>query len=152
MKLTKDQIEICRLPDCFAPTPKEHIDVPDQVIGTHKWAEQLRWKQHFYLQSLKEGNNTNKEFVKFLWTIPTSKDAPKGDAALELFIEKCSKDFLNPENRRRIKDNLTFGQRSALKELKHFPTTHGVACRYADKSGATVITDMKDDEALIMKT
>ena len=31
--LSKDQIDICRLPDCFAPTPKEPIDVSDQLVG-----------------------------------------------------------------------------------------------------------------------
>ena len=69
-----------------------------------------------------------------------------------IFIDKCTKDFLNPENRRKIRDNMTPGQRIALKELKNLPTTHGVACRYADKAGVTVITDLKDDENRILDT
>ena len=36
VQLSKEQIEVCRLPDCFAPTPKEPIDVVDQVIGTNR--------------------------------------------------------------------------------------------------------------------
>ena len=47
---------------------------------------------------------------------------------------------------------MTPGQRTALKELKNLPTSHGVACRYADKAGVTVITDMQEDETHIINT
>ena len=40
---SQDQISVCRLPDCFAPTPKEPIDISDALIGSHNWAERLRW-------------------------------------------------------------------------------------------------------------
>ncbi|KAK7465900.1 hypothetical protein BaRGS_00037552 [Batillaria attramentaria] len=49
--LSKDQIRVCRLPDCFAPTPKEKIDVCDQVVGTYAWAERLRWHRYHYLKN-----------------------------------------------------------------------------------------------------
>ena len=42
VRLNQDQISVCRLPDCFAPTPRTLIDVSDQLIGTHQRAERLR--------------------------------------------------------------------------------------------------------------
>ena len=56
VQLSKDQIDICRLSDCFAPTPKEPIDVSDQLVGTHAWAERLRWHR-FYNKETEEGDN-----------------------------------------------------------------------------------------------
>ena len=152
--LTEDQKYICRLPDCFAPTPKEPIDIPDLMLSFLKWANQLRWQQfHFYQQKRDPDKyKDKKEFIKYPWTQPSKKEAPKGDAALENFIETCSRDIIDPSQRRVIKDNLTPGQRTALKELRLLPATHGVACRYADKAGVTVITNIEDDCELILKT
>ena len=159
IQLSKDQIDICRLPDCFAPTPKEPIDVSDQLVGTHAWAERLRW--HRFYNKETEGNVINSEtnikenifedvpFEKKPWYQPTTRSAPREDHALELFIDTCMNDFLNPKNRRKIRDNLTSGQRKALNELKQLPITHGAACRFADKEGVTVITDLKEDDEKI---
>ena len=46
---------------------------------------------------------------------------------------------------------MTRGQRDALRSLRNFPVAHGAACRYADKSGVTVITDLGGDEMKIMQ-
>ena len=123
-------------------------------MGTLQWAERLRWQHYFFWEEKRdpEKYKEKEEFVKHPWFKPTKKDAPKGNAALELFIEKCSRDFIDPAKRKKIRDNLTVGQRTALGELRAFPLTHGVACRYADKSGATVITDLDKDCELIMNT
>ena len=89
----------------------------------------------------------NEPFEKKPW-YPTARSAPREDHALELFIEASTWDFLNPQNRRRIiniKDNRTTGQRQALNELKHLPITDGAACRYADKEGVTIKTNLEDD-------
>ena len=37
--LTDSQISVCRLLDCFAPTPQTLIDMSDQLIETHQWAD-----------------------------------------------------------------------------------------------------------------
>ena len=150
--LSKEQIEICRLPDCFAPTPTEPIDVSDQLIGTYDWAERLRWHYFFANKNKTEQDVDVKEeieFQKFPWSKRTTRKAPKGNAALEAFIEACSEQFLNVSKRRRIRDNLDKGKRKALKELKMLPITHNAACRYADKEGKTVITSLETDEKLI---
>ena len=161
VKLSKDQIDICRLSDCFAPTPKEPIDVSDQLVGTHAWAERLRWHRFYNKETEEKDNAINNEtnikedlfedvpFEKKPWYQPTLRSAPREDHALELFIEACTTDFLNPKNRRKIRDNLTAGQRQALHELKQLPITHGAACRFADKEGVTVITSLEDDDSKI---
>lgn len=162
--LTEDQISICRMSDCFAPTPTQPIDVSDQMLGTHAWAERLRW-HHFHekQQMSKETNNkpTDKEkkddqeikvFKKKPWYRPTTRSAPRDDPALETFIEACTRDFLDTNKRKRIKDNLSKGQREALRELRNLPLTHQAACRFADKSAATVITPLCEDDAIINQT
>ena len=150
VQLTSDQIDICRLSDKFIPTPTNPVDVADQLIGTHEWAERLRWNRcHHINNKNKSSNASDTTFIKQPWYKPSGKPAPKGDAALEAFIDKCSHDFLDSNNKRKIKDNLTKGQRSALIELKKLPNTHGAACRYSDKAGNTVITSIKDDEEKI---
>ena len=65
VNLTKDQVSVCRLPDCFAPTPKTSIDVFDQVTGKHEWDERLRWHRYFYLKNKDENTyEANESFVK----------------------------------------------------------------------------------------
>ena len=147
LKLTKEQISVCRLSDKFIPTPKTPINVLDQMIGTYEWAERLRWHQFFYFKNIEEGIDTDtEEFVKFPWYIPSGKKAPMGNKALENFIQKCTQEFLDIKKRKRIKDNLTVNQRLALRDLQKLPFTHNCACRFADKSGLTVITYLPDDD------
>ena len=144
IQLTDDQKFICRLSDKFIPTPTCPIDVSDQLIGTHEWAERLRWSQFHFLN--KKQNTGANNFEKMPWYKSCNKAAPKGDSALEAFIDKCTRDFLDVNKRRKIKSNLTTDQRKAMCELRNFPSTHNVACRFADKSSVTVITSIKDDE------
>eukprot|EP00745_Piridium_sociabile_P026140 TRINITY_DN41575_c0_g2_i2.p1 TRINITY_DN41575_c0_g2~~TRINITY_DN41575_c0_g2_i2.p1 ORF type:complete len:978 (-),score=173.11 TRINITY_DN41575_c0_g2_i2:3-2936(-) len=160
VKLSQHQISVCRLSDRFAPTPREPIDVADQVIGTHDWAERLRWHR-FYATKKEEkkasenqddSKEEDEDFVKMPWYQRTTHSAPKGDPALEAFIEACKRDFVNPKNRKRIKDNMTKEQRQALHELRNLPTTHNAACRFADKSGVTVITSLQEDDQNIVQT
>ena len=111
--------------DCFAPTPKNPIDVHDQVVGTHAWAERLRWHRYHEMKSkayLEDNEDSEKEedeaFEKKPWYKPTDRSAPRDDPALEPFIEASSAEFLDQFKRRKIKDNLTSEQRKALNELK----------------------------------
>lgn len=152
IELTPEQISICRLPDCFAPTPREPIDVSDQLIGTHNWAERLRWHHHFQTKENLDSQIDNKEnFIKQPWYVKTKNRAPKKDTALEAFIQACTSDFLAIDKRKKISDNLTKGQRQALSQLKKLPLTHNAACRFADKSGNTVITDLEQDDTRILE-
>ena len=152
---TTEQIEILRMSKATAPTPKEPVDVSDQLIGFHRFAERMRWHRHFEMEKRAAENKGDPDqqpeenFIKRPWYKPTTKAAPKTNPELESFLAACERDFLDIKNRRRIKDNMTSGQRKAIKELRELPITHGAACRYADKSAATVITSLKEDDRII---
>jgi len=137
VELTPCQVSICRLPDKFAPTPRSPVDAFDQLQGTRQWAERLRWTYFWSARTKNIDYNKDTEFVLTPWYQKTKRSAPKGNAALEAFINACTRDFMNPANRKRIKDNLTTNQRKAIHELASLPLTHNAACRFADKSGKT---------------
>ena len=106
------------------------------------------------MKKIEEGEDDvllDQEFKKLPWYRPTSRAAPRQDPALESFIQACTADFLDINKRRKTKDNLTGGQRDALRSLRNLPVSHGAACRYADKSGVTVITDLESDDRKIMQ-
>ena len=85
-------------------------------------------------------------FTKILWYRPTSGAVPRHDPTLEPFTQACTTDFLDVSKRRRIKDNVTRKQPEAPRSPRNLPVSHGVACRYADKSGVTVITHLESDD------
>jgi hypothetical protein len=154
--LTQDQKEVCRLSDNFVPSPREPIDVCDMAVGTHAWAERLRWHRFHTIKRREKDEDiencvdSHDNFQKTPWYKSTSKAAPTGDPELETFINSCSRDFMAKNKRRKIRDNMTPGQRKALKELKALPMTHNAACRYADKAGTTVITSLDEDDRTIL--
>lgn len=155
--LTQDQISLTRMSDKFIPTPKTPIDVSDQIIGNHGWAERLRWHQFHAIREKEKAmeplgiipKENEEVFVKYPWYKCSEKSAPRGDAALESFIKKSCEDFVDITKRRKIKDNLTKEQRMAIGELRRLPLTHEAACRFADKSGVTVITSLSEDDRKI---
>ena len=59
VRLSQDQISMCCLPDCFALTPRTPTDVSDQLIGTHQWAERLRWHRFHEMKKREEGVDDN---------------------------------------------------------------------------------------------
>ena len=149
--LNQDQISICRLSDRFVPMPRTPVDICDMIVGTHAWAERLRWRRFYFLKkSNSQTESKDENWEKKPWYRTTGKAAPKGDPALEQFIQSCTKAFLDEKKRKKIKDNLTAGQRKAIRDLKNLPTTHGAACRFADKAGVTVITNIKTDDDTVV--
>ena len=73
-------------------------------------------------------------------------------SSVRIVIQACTTDFLDVSKRRRIKDNVTRKQPEAPRSPRNLPVSHGVACRYAEKSGVTVITDLEcDDKKVVQK-
>ena len=60
VELSEADKEVLRLPDCFAPTPGAPVDVFDQAIGTHEWAERMRWR-YFWNKEKTEEEIENEE-------------------------------------------------------------------------------------------
>jgi hypothetical protein len=116
-------------------TDNSPVDVFDQALDTHEWAERLRWRYFWNKDKSKE--EIEKPFQKNPWYQSKGNSAPKNCKALEAFIEAYSRKYLGPKNRKRIKSNLSPEMKRSMKKLKNIPVTHGVGVRYADKSGKT---------------
>ena len=99
------------------------VDVFDQAIGTHEWAERMMWR-YFWNKDKTEDELANEEpFKKNPWYQTKGTPAPRNCKALEAFIEACSRKFLDPANRKKIKDNLDQNMRKSLKKLRNLPMT-----------------------------
>ena len=128
--LTEDMKKVLRLGATFAPTPTKPIDLYGLYVDFNKWADRLRW--HYFHNHKHPENDDN--FVKKPWYEPTGRKAPRANDALEAFIFKVHEEVFDPEKRRKINDNLSVGERKALKELMDLVATHGVIVRFEDLS------------------
>lgn len=157
--LTEVDMSVLRLSDKFAMTPRQPLDVSDMTVGTHRWAESIRWTVFWF--KWRQGKTKNKagyedlcerdrdEFEKKPWYTKTGRAAPQADPETENFIAECQAQFLDPANRRRIKGNLSKEEWNSLYKLRNLPLTHNAACRFADKSSKTIITNLDNDDRLI---
>ena len=67
VKLTPDQVSVCRLPDKFVPTPRCPIDVSDMVQGTKRWAEHLRWTYFWQKKKTDTDDSDESQFIPKPW-------------------------------------------------------------------------------------
>ena len=112
-----------------------------------KFVESVRWRYFFAKQNnFKEEEN---DFVKTPWYQGTDKAAPLASPAVESFLEACGRDNMDPSLRRKIKDNLTPGERAALKDIvNNFPNMN-LRVRKEYKGGRFVIVDGESEDTLI---
>ena len=153
--------KVLRMSDKFAMTPRTPLDVCDMTIGTFNWAESLRWTYFWYHWKL--GKNKDKAgyddldeedqqaYEKKPWSLRTDRPAPHADADTENFISKCMDEFLDPKNRKKIKSNFSKDEWKSATKLRNLPLTHNAACRFADKSSKTIITDLSLDDDMILR-
>ena len=59
----------------------------------------------------------------------SDRQAPHANDATEAFIFKCHESLFDPDNRRKINDNLTTVHGNALKELMNLVQDHGITRR-----------------------
>ena len=145
--LTEPMKEVLRLGATFAPTPTQQIDTYKLYIDFQKWADNLRW-HHLFNKSDPEAEDN---FVKKPWHKPTDRRAPRGNDALEAFIFRCHEQLFDPDNRRKIHDNLTPDQRGALKELMSLVADHGVIVRFEDKGSRFVLDTVANHDAALLE-
>lgn len=143
--LTEDMKKVLRLGATFAPTPTKPIDLYGLYVDFNKWADRLRW--HYFHNHKHPENDDN--FVKKPWYEPTGRKAPRANDALEAFIFKVHEEVFDPEKRRKINDNLSVGERKALKELMDLVATHGVIVRFEDKGSRFVIDTLANHDETI---
>ena len=162
VQLTETDKSVLRLSDKFAMTPRSPLDVHDMAVGTYRWAESIRWTYFWYHWKLGKAREREKAgyqdlneddlqaFEKTPWYRRTDRPAPQASPEVENFISGCQDEFLDPKNRRKIKGNFSKEELKSAIKLRNLPLTHNAACRFADKSSKTIITDMEDDDNLIM--
>ena len=67
------------------------------------------------------------------------------------FIFKCHESLFDPDNRRKINDNLTTVQRNALKELMNLVQDHGIIVRFEDKGSRFVLDMVANHDATLLE-
>ena len=77
VELTELDKEVLRLPDRFAPTPESPVDVFDQALGTHEWAERMRWRYFWNRDKTEEEIENEEPFEKKPWYQSKGTAAPK---------------------------------------------------------------------------
>ena len=156
--LTETDRSVLRLSDKFCMTPRSPLDMCDMTVGTYNWAESLRWTYFWYhweLGKKKDGYEDLSEddlddYEKMPWKKRTDRSAPPAEPDVENFITECMNDFLDPKNRRRIKGNFSKEEWASATKLRNLPLTHHTAVRFADKSSKAIVTDLTQDDLLIM--
>ena len=144
---TEDMKSVLRLGATFAPTPTQPINIYKLYLDFHKWADNLRWH---YLFNHKNPDQED-SFVKKPWHKPTDRKPPRANEATEAFIFKVKEQLFDPENRRKINDNLTQGQRNALKDLMKLVEDHGIILRFEDKGSRFVIDTIENHDATLLE-
>ena len=143
--LTEDMKRVLRLGATFAPTPTKPIDLYSLYVDFNKWADRLRWHHHFNHKNPEQED----DFTKKPWYESTGRKAPKANDALEAFIFKVHEEVFDPENRRKINNNLSNGERKALHELMDLVSGHGIIVRFEDKGSRFVIDTIANHDETI---
>ena len=132
-QLTDEQISLLSCGLKFVPTPVTREDIiRHQLLNDFsQFARRVRLKYIFH------GND--KEPYPF--DVKSDWDPPvQPSVVLETFLEEVKFDLANIKLNRQ-KDNLSLGERSALKELSH---DKNIVLKKADKGTTTVIMNRKD--------
>ena len=120
--LSEDQTKLLRKGPLFCPAPRD-INWQEVHDDLEAFEARLRTAVFFMEKDPDEPASSKQSHLppipgKKSWKPPISK-FPE----LELFLSNVRKDIFNPRNIRKSQDNLSKGERSALKELKNSDVT-----------------------------
>jgi hypothetical protein len=76
--------------------------------------------------------------------------APKGNIQLETGLERLREHLFNPDNRRRVRDNLTHEQCEAINKLRNLPNTNNAQVCFEDKGSRFVIRNLDYQDKVIV--
>ena len=83
------------------------------------------------------------------WYKRTEKTAPKGNVQLEAALERLRDFLFDPNNRRRVRDNISREQREAIKVLRNLPNTDNAQVTFEDKGSRFVFRNLDyQDQAI----
>ena len=137
---------LCHLGPKFCPTPTLPVNDLNNYLSFLSFCESVRW---IYFWSHRKDQSSDEGFSSFPWTPRTTNKAPNASPHIEAFLSQCKRDLLNPDSRRRIKDNLSPDQRNALKEAKKLPSK-GIRIRLQDKGQRFVFVNSVDEDRLVL--
>ena len=91
------------------------------------------------------------EFVKTPWYQKTDKAAPvaRDCPELEAFLAAMERDVMNPDLRKKIRDNLDPDERAFIKELKKEHPKQDLRVRFEDKGHRFVVVDSATEDELL---
>ena len=91
------------------------------------------------------------DFQKKTWYQKTERAAPmaRDCPEIEAFLAGIEKDIMNPDLRRKIKDNLTPDERAFIKEVKTEYPRNDLRVRFEDKGHRFVIADGAIEDELL---
>ena len=150
--LTPSQVEVTRLAAKFVPMDRRPVDMGDVNGGFERFCNNMRWAWHHDKRRREEGEEEEEEeFVMVPWYRRSNRRAPKGNHQLEAGLERM-KNFLNdPENKRRVKDNMTRELRNSMMELRNLPNTRGAQVVFEDKGNRFVVRDLDEQDNQILE-
>ena len=152
--LTAAQVELTRLSAKFVPMDRKPVDIGEIMRGFDRLANNLRWAW-FHDQRrrrmLLDGEVVEEEeeedgFVMTPWYRRSARQAPLGNPQLEAGLDRLKSFILDPDNRRKVRDNLSVELRDAMEQLRNLPNTQGAQVVFEDKGSRFVVRDLVDQD------
>ena len=140
--LSKDQTKLLRKGPSYCPAPRD-INWQEVHDDLEAFEARLRTAVFFLEKDPEEPASTDKQSQNHLPPIPGKKSWKPPISKfpeLELFLSNIRQDIINPRNIRNSRDNLSKGERSALRELKNSDVT----IRIQDKGSRFALIDSKE--------
>ena len=109
----------------------------------------LENKNRYQYSSDRESESED-NVVMVPWYKRTDRIAPNGNYQLETGLERLREHLFNPDNRRRVRDNLTHDQREAIDKLRNLPNTSNAQVSFEDKGSRFVIRNLNYQDRVIM--
>jgi hypothetical protein len=161
--ITDAMKEITRLSAKFCPMPKGPVDTYDLFLAFENFSSNCRWGWFHHQKNKRRigddddqndtlaNDDTEDDFVMVPWYKRTDRIAPKGNVQLEAGLERLREHLFNPNNRRRVKDNLSDEQRKSIKMLRNLPNTENVQLTFEDKGSRFVFRNLNYQDNAILE-
>ena len=137
-------VRLCSKGPSFVPTPT-NIDWNDLQKNWLYFKRKVRWKS-FYQGHNKTPRQSEVNPVAAPHVKSTKEPPPSTIPAIEVFLSSVEKDLFDVSKVRKVADNLTFGERTALKKFRGASgCQRDVVVRIQDKSNNFVFLDKNID-------
>ena len=137
-------VSLCSKGPSFVPTPKS-IDWSDLQESWLHFKRKVRWRSFFQAREITPYQNEENPVAAPYGK--STKEPPMSNVpAIEVFLSSVEKDLFNVDNVKKVRDNLSLNERTALKKFRNTPVTErDLIMRIQDKGHNFVILDNKLD-------